>query len=134
MVLNACPGIAEHAPNGVNSWRDLMAAAALVCAWLGISPSAWRRPSRRSAPRRGRHPCRNPAARLLINSAGGYLRNLTDKARAGAFSLGLMLMALIRANLGKGTKKCERYFVFAPEPASIDPQDHRQNGQKRPLD
>jgi len=62
------------------------------------------------------------------------LRNLTDKARAGAFSLGLMLMALIRANLGKGTKKCERYFVFAPEPASIDPQDHRQNGQMRPLD
>jgi len=28
----------------------------------------------------------------LINSAGGYLRNLTEKARAGAFSLGPMLM------------------------------------------
>ena len=41
----------------------------------------------------------------LINSAGGYLRNLTKKARAGAFSLGPMLMALIRANLQKGSQK-----------------------------
>jgi replication initiation protein RepC len=41
----------------------------------------------------------------LINSAGGYLRNLTEKARAGAFSLGPMLMALIRANLRKGSQK-----------------------------
>ena len=35
----------------------------------------------------------------------GYLRNLTEKARAGAFSLGPMLMALIRANLPKGSQK-----------------------------
>jgi len=49
----------------------------------------------------------------LINSAGGYLRNLTEKARAGAFSLGPMLMALIRANLRKGSQKCERDFALA---------------------
>ena len=30
-----------------------------------------------------------------INSAGGYLRNLTERARAGQFSPGPMLMALI---------------------------------------
>ena len=30
-----------------------------------------------------------------INSAGGYLRSLTDRARAGKFSLGPKLMALI---------------------------------------
>ena len=41
MVLDACPDIAEHAPNGINSWRDFMATAALVRPWLGISPSAW---------------------------------------------------------------------------------------------
>jgi len=41
MVLDACPDIAEHAPNGINSWRDLMATAASVRPWLGISPSAW---------------------------------------------------------------------------------------------
>jgi replication initiation protein RepC len=31
-----------------------------------------------------------------ISRAGGYLRDLTDKARAGGFSPGPMLMALIR--------------------------------------
>ncbi|MDB5525148.1 MAG: replication protein, partial [Rhizobium sp.] len=33
-----------------------------------------------------------------INSAGGYLRNLTDRARKGEFGLGPMLMALLRTN------------------------------------
>ena len=32
-----------------------------------------------------------------INSGGGYLRELTRKAQANAFSLGPMLMALIGA-------------------------------------
>lgn len=33
-----------------------------------------------------------------INSAGGYLRALTDKARVGTFSVGPMLMAALKAN------------------------------------
>ncbi|TAN15257.1 MAG: replication initiation protein RepC, partial [Rhizobiaceae bacterium] len=33
-----------------------------------------------------------------INSAGGYLRALTEKARAGQFSVGPMLMAALKAN------------------------------------
>jgi replication initiation protein RepC len=33
-----------------------------------------------------------------ISSAGGYLRVLTDKARAGEFSVGPMLMAALKAN------------------------------------
>ncbi|NKK75099.1 hypothetical protein GFM13_33335 [Rhizobium leguminosarum bv. viciae] len=33
-----------------------------------------------------------------INSAGGYLRDLTAKARRGEFSLGPMLFAQVRAN------------------------------------
>jgi replication initiation protein RepC len=35
-----------------------------------------------------------------INSAGGYLRNLTDRARRAEFGLGPMLMALMRVNGG----------------------------------
>jgi replication initiation protein RepC len=35
----------------------------------------------------------------------GRLRSLTENARAGAFSLGPVLMALIRGNLRKGAKK-----------------------------
>jgi replication initiation protein RepC len=34
-----------------------------------------------------------------IQSAGGYLRTLTDKARAGEFALGPVLMALIGQRL-----------------------------------
>jgi replication initiation protein RepC len=33
-----------------------------------------------------------------INSAGGYLRDLTRRAERSEFSLGPMLMALMRAN------------------------------------
>lgn len=37
-----------------------------------------------------------------INSAGGYLRSLTDKARDGKFSTWPMVMALLRAKLDEG--------------------------------
>ncbi len=33
-----------------------------------------------------------------INSAGGYLRVLTEKARAGEFTVGPMLIAALKAN------------------------------------
>ncbi|MGP0010256.1 MAG: plasmid replication protein RepC, partial [Methylocella sp.] len=106
MVLDACPDIAEHAPNGINSWRDFMAAAALVRPWLGISPSAWEEAIEAFGPEDAAVVLAAILQRSsLINSAGGYLRNLTEKARAGAFSLGPMLMALIRANLRKGSQK-----------------------------
>jgi replication initiation protein RepC len=34
-----------------------------------------------------------------INSAGGYLRSLTERAKAGKFSVWPMVMALLRAKL-----------------------------------
>ena len=106
MVLDACPDIAEHAPNGINSWRDLMATAASVRPWLGISPSAWEEAIEAFGPEDAAVVLAAILQRSsLINSAGGYLRTLTEKARAGAFSLGPMLMALIRANLQKGSQK-----------------------------
>lgn len=39
-----------------------------------------------------------------INLAGGYLRDLTQKAERGKFSLGPMLMALMRASVCSGRK------------------------------
>ena len=106
MVLDACPDIAEHAPNGINSWRDLMATAASVRPWLGISPSAWEEAIEAFGPEDAAVVLAAILQRSsLINSAGGYLRNLTEKTRAGAFSLNPMLMALIRANLQKGSQK-----------------------------
>jgi replication initiation protein RepC len=39
-----------------------------------------------------------------INSAGGYLRDLTRRAERGEFSIGPMLMSLVRAR-GGGTRR-----------------------------
>jgi replication initiation protein RepC len=49
-----------------------------------------------------------------INSAGGYLRSLTDKAREGKFSTWPMVMALLRAKLDASRSSAAK----APEPQS----------------
>jgi replication initiation protein RepC len=102
MVLQACPEIAIYGPGGsVSSWRDLMAAAVVVRSMLGVSPSAYERASEVMGPENAA----TVIACILertghINSAGAYLRDLTAKAERGEFSLGPMLMALMRANIG----------------------------------
>ncbi|GLS20212.1 replication initiation protein [Labrys miyagiensis] len=97
MVLDACPDIIDYAKGGIASWRDLIAAAELVRKILGISPSAWEDAQVAMGPEAAGVVI---AAMLqkaaTINSAGGYLRNLTEKARGGQFSIGPMLMALLR--------------------------------------
>ncbi|TXR49477.1 plasmid replication protein RepC [Phyllobacterium endophyticum] len=98
MVMKACPEIADYAINGIGGWSDLIRTATQVRGYLGISPSTY-----------------NDAVTVLgiqetaiviacmlrriqsINSAGAYLRTLTDKARAGEFSVGQMLMAALRS-------------------------------------
>ncbi|MGG7539350.1 plasmid replication protein RepC [Rhizobium sp. 12,4] len=99
MVLQACPEIMMYGPGGaVSNWRDLMAAAVVVRSMLGVSPSAYQDACEVMGPE-------NAAATIAcileraghINSAGGYLRDLTSKARRGEFSLGPVLMSLMRA-------------------------------------
>lgn len=106
MVLDACPDIADWSRTGVSNWRDFVATAQTVRSGLGISPSAW--DEARDAV--GEIPAAIVIAAILqkgeaVKSPGGYLRSLTDKARAGQFSLGPILMALLRAKLGKGERK-----------------------------
>ena len=100
MILKACPQIGAYGPGGVvSSWRDLMSAAVVVRSMLGVSPSAYQEACETMGPE-------NAAATVAcileragqINSAGGYLRDLTAKAGRGEFSLGPVLMALLRAN------------------------------------
>jgi replication initiation protein RepC len=96
MVLKACPDLADYAKGGISSWRDLLAAAAVVRPTLAISPSAWEE----AQTVMGEAAAAVVVACILqrataIKSAGGYLRELTRKAEAGQFSLGPMLMALI---------------------------------------
>ncbi|MGZ2384627.1 plasmid replication protein RepC [Rhizobium leguminosarum] len=107
MVLQGCPDIVDYGPGGaVTGWRDLMSAAVVVRSMLGVSPSAYQDACEVMGPE-------NAAVAMAcileraghINSAGGYLRDLTAKARRGEFSLGPMLMALMRLNGGGGRKK-----------------------------
>jgi replication initiation protein RepC len=99
LVLKACPEIADYAVDGIDNWRDFMATAAQVRGYLGVSPSAYED----ACHVMGQETAAIVIACILqraqhINSAGGYLRVLTDKARAGEFSVGPMLMAAFKAN------------------------------------
>ena len=102
MVLKACPQIVDYGPGGaISHWRELMGAAVVVRSMLGVSPSAYQEACEVMGPE-------NAATAIAcileragqINSAGGYLRDLTRRARAGEFGLGPMLMSLMRANAG----------------------------------
>lgn len=104
IVLDACPNMRDVAQAGeIRHWRDFLAAAELVRTMLGVSPSAWA--EAREA--MGEVQAAIALAAIYqraeqINSAGGYLRSLTDKAREGKFSTWPMVMALLRAKLDEG--------------------------------
>ncbi|WP_426128861.1 plasmid replication protein RepC [Pararhizobium sp. PWRC1-1] len=98
LVLKACPDVSNYGPGGqISNWRDMMSAAIVVRSMLGVSPSAYEEAVAVMGPEntaivmacileRGGH----------INSAGGYLRNLTQRTLKGEFALGPMLMSLLR--------------------------------------
>ncbi len=97
LVLKACPDIEPYCPHEIRHWHELVGVAGLVRGMMGISPSAWAEAQRAMG-------AENAAAVLAgmlqkvedIRSPGGYLRRLTQKAEAGAFSPGPMIMALLR--------------------------------------
>lgn len=124
MVLEACPDIQAFSPRGpIRDWAGFDATAALIRPMLGISPDAWRealavlgdrqahvavaailqRSEHSSEARTVLQPTGETATLVngspAIRSAGGYLRALTEKARAGEFALGPVLMALIGQRL-----------------------------------
>ncbi|GLI95596.1 plasmid replication protein RepC [Methylocystis echinoides] len=109
MVLDACPDILDFAPSGISSWRDLIATSGTVRSALGVSPDAWSQ----ALEVMGEHDAAVVIAAILqrgeeIKSAGGYLRVLTAKARAGEFSLGPVLMALLRGRAAKAARERKR--------------------------
>lgn len=100
VVLKACPTISDYGPGGgIGNWRELMSAAVVVRSMLKVSPSAYQEACDIMGPE-------NAAAAIacileranFIHSAGGYLRDLTRRTERGEFSLGPMIMALLKAN------------------------------------
>ncbi len=109
MVLEACPDILDFASGGLSSWRDLATTSAVVRKAIGVSPDAWAQ----ALEVLGEHDTSIVIAAILqrgeeIKSAGGYLRVLTAKARAGEFSLGPVLMALLRGKAAKAARERKR--------------------------
>ena len=104
IVTDACRNLRDLAQGGnIRHWRDFLAAAELARPMLGISPSAWREACEVMGER---HAAVTLAAIYQrserINNAGGYLRSLTEKARAEKFSTWPMIMALLRERLDAG--------------------------------
>ncbi|WP_067969728.1 plasmid replication protein RepC [Aminobacter aminovorans] len=102
MVMDACPNLAWLLKGGgeIRHWRDFLAAAEVARPTLGISPSAWEEARIAMGETQAAITIAAIYQRVdQINSAGGYLRNLTDKAKAGKFSVWPMVMALLRAKL-----------------------------------
>lgn len=98
IALKAAPDIADYAPHGVRTWRDLMAVAHVLHPMMDISSDAWREACRTMGTasasltlacmlQRSRH----------IHRPGGYLRRLSAKAAEGRFSPLPMVQALLRA-------------------------------------
>jgi len=101
IVLDACPDLLDLALGGrIRHWSDFLAAVEVARPMLGVSPSAWRE----ACEAMGEVQAAITIAAILqrsdqINSAGGYLRSLTDKAREGHFSTWPMVVALLRSKL-----------------------------------
>ncbi|KXG87007.1 plasmid replication protein RepC [Agrobacterium bohemicum] len=98
-ILKACPEIILYGPNSeVRSWSDLKQAANVVRAMLSISHSAYEAAEKTMGTQ---HTDAIIACILeradAIQSAGGYLRSLTEKAQTKQFSIKPMLMALLKA-------------------------------------
>jgi len=100
LILQACPQIGDYAQGGsIRGWRDFVTAAVTVRSMLGITSETYQA----ACESLGREHAAVVIACMLeranhINSPGGYLRDLTRKGARGEFSLGPMLMALVRQN------------------------------------
>lgn len=93
-VLRICPDISEYGANGISTWREFHDATRIVASFLGISPSAFREAQNFM----GLEVASTAIAWILqklstIKSPGGYLRSLTQKARAGGFSISQLLFS-----------------------------------------
>ncbi|MCX2698684.1 plasmid replication protein RepC [Ochrobactrum chromiisoli] len=98
-VLRTCPDICEYGTNGISSWREFHDATRIVSRFLGISQSAYQE----AITCMGAETTSTTIAWILqklstIKSPGGYLRSLTQKARAGGFAIAELLYSGLKRN------------------------------------
>ncbi|WP_103336184.1 plasmid replication protein RepC [Pseudotabrizicola formosa] len=96
LVIAGCPSLKTFYPGEIRHWHQLFAAASQVRPAMGISASAWDEAQRCMGPEQASIVVVAMLERFAeIKSPGGYLRALTNKAAAGEFSCGPMVMALM---------------------------------------
>lgn len=105
VLLSACPQIADYGPQGrIATWSDLTIAAIVVRTMLNVSTDAYDDACSVLGPENAATVIACMLERAdRISSPGGYLRDLTARARRHAFSLGPMVAALNRARTTEGT-------------------------------
>lgn len=101
LVLRTCPDIREYSANGISSWREFHNASRIVSGFLGISRSAYQE----AISCMGAETASAAIAWILqkhstIKSPGGYLRSLTQKARAGGFAITQLLYSGLKRSQG----------------------------------
>ncbi len=98
-VLRSCPDIREYGTNGIGTWRELLDASRIVSGFLGISQSAYQEAICFMGPETASTAIAWILQKLsAINSPGGYLRSLTQKARGGTFSIRQLLFSGMKAS------------------------------------
>ena len=84
-----------YGKHGISSWRDLVVTAGIVRGALGISLNAWEEARKAMGDIDAAVTLVAILQRAMqINSPGGYLRGLTEKAVEGKFSTSPMIMAM----------------------------------------
>ena len=128
LVVDACPELLTLARDGqIRTWRDFVAAAEQARPFMGISPSAWQE----AVEVMGQEKAAVTVAAILqrsdrIGSRGGYLRNLTERARDQKFSVWPMVMALLREKLDA--------HANTTGPGAKARTDHADGGQAKPVE
>ncbi|MCO5066769.1 MAG: replication initiation protein RepC [Rhizobiaceae bacterium] len=134
MVLSACPDIVPYAEGGqIRTWRDLAAAADRTRPSMGVSPSAWQD----AVEVMGLQSASIVLAAILqraehIRSRGGYLRDLTERAREQKFSVWPMITALLNARMGAPEKAAAR--PETPEPSGGEARGQGPGGAGNSLE
>ncbi len=100
MVLRSCPEITAYAVSSIRHWQDLANTAEKVRSFLGIDGKLYDLAKKVL----GTHNASIVIAYILqryeqIQSAGGYLRILTEKAANGSFSIRPMLMSALNGQV-----------------------------------
>jgi replication initiation protein RepC len=93
LVLRTCPDIHDYATTPIRSWRELSDACHVVSSFLGIAQSVYREAQLFLGQERTSAIIAWLLQRIAgIQSAGGYLRFLLNKARISDLSVSKLLL------------------------------------------